>query len=240
MLPIIALLLCAINITTAHLMSLQYDEYVVVFQAYIALLCLGAVVSDGSQRDKSILTVLLIWEVWILTTDQFNIGLPDVVLSLESAFFTSFVLWAIARPHFYPSDQRSELNVCIAFYKGSHAPLISSIGALFGLPFASVAIVAGATVLRPSGSGKMTITNGMALHKDDFVFVDTGIECTPEIIKQIALCSGKPTTVLGIFRVKCVANIMPVLRLMKGYEPKNWLYRIPSIFYYQCVRQAHG
>ena len=172
MLPVIALLLCAIDITTAHLISLPQHEYAIMFQAYIALLCLGAGVSDKSQRDRSILAVLFIWALWVLVTDQFNINLPNVVLSLESAFFTSFVLWAIVRPHFYPSDQRSELNVCIAFYKGGNAPLISSIGSLFGLPFASVAIIAGATALRPSGCGKMTITNAMALHSDDFVFIE--------------------------------------------------------------------
>ena len=222
-------------------MSLPYDEYIIVFQAYIVLLSLGAVVSDGSQRDRSIITVLFVWSLWVLVTDQLSFDVPDVVLSWEATLFTVFVVWAIVRPYFYVSADlaaRRE-HVLIGFYHGTRAPLLSSVGALMGLPFSSVLVVAGDTILRASGNGKMVINNTSALREDEYTFIDTGVVATPEIFKAISLCVGRPTKVLGLFRTRCIHNCEPILGLL-DLKPKSWFHQIPSIFYYQVVRTSNG
>lgn len=116
---------------------------------------------------------------------------------------------------------------------------MSSLASLVGLPFASVAIVTGATALRASGSGKMVISDAKALLGSDFILIDTGKQGTPPVIQAITDCVGKPTQSFGMFRTRCIANLMPVLKII-GYEPRNWFYFIPSIFYFQASRQAHG
>ena len=240
MFSFVAIALCAINITTAHLMGLQYDEYIIVFQVYIALLCVAAVLAKDTQRDKSALSVLTVWAIWILFTDQFNLNLPDFLLSIESFVFSFFVLWALIRPYFYPSaslPQRGD-NVYIGFYQGTRAPFLSSLAALFGLPFPSMLIVAGETVLRSSGCGKM-VKNGTAIIKPkDYVFVDTGKKTSKALNNAIDKCVNKPTKAIGIFRMKCVHNCEPVLDIL-GLKPKSFFHYLPSVFYYQCVRQAH-
>ncbi|MCK5013223.1 MAG: hypothetical protein KAS66_05345 [Candidatus Omnitrophica bacterium] len=219
---------------------MQYDEYLIVFQAYIALLCVAALVSKDTQRDKSALSVLAIWAIWILLTDQFNLNLPDFLLSIEAFAFSFFVLWALIRPYFYASadlSQRGE-NVYIGFYQGTHAPLLSSLAALFGLPFSSIVIVAGDKVLRSSGAGKMVINNTSLLRKGDFILVDTNKPATKDIIDAIIKCDGLPTRAFGVFKTKCVRNCEPILELL-GLKPKSWPYYLPSIFYYQAVRGSH-
>lgn len=195
------------------------------------------VASTASQRDKSVSVVIIIWWAWSLATDR--IIEAQTAVSMEASVMVVCVFWALVRPYFYPSDERRERNVCIAFYKGSHAPFLSSIASLFGLPFSSVAIVTGVTALRASGCGKMVISDARLITGDDFVFIDTGIACTPKVIRAIAECTGKPTKSFGVFRTKCVVNLVPVLKII-GYEPDNFFYKIPSIFYFQCVRKAHG
>lgn len=246
MFAFVALLLCAVDIAATHLMDLSHAEYGVVFQVYIALLCALSVLAKDTQRDKSVLSVLLIWAVFVLATDQFDLDLPNSLLTYESAIFTSFVIWAMIRPYFYPSDEYKPGNVCIAFYKGTNAPFLSSLASLVGLPFASVAIVTGATALRASGSGKMVLSDAKALLGSDFVLIDTGKQGTPSVIQAISECVGKPTRSFGLFRTRCIANLMPVLKVIE-YEPTKFLgqskftpYKIPSIFYFQCVRKAHG
>jgi hypothetical protein len=241
MFSLIAILLCAINITTAHFMDLEYDEYMIVFQAYVALLCVAAVVSKDTQRDKSVLSVLAIWAIWILLTDQFNLNLPDFLLSIESFVFSSFVVWALARPYFYPSadlSQRGE-NVYIGFYQGTHAPFLSSLGALFGLPFSSMVIVAGETMLRSSGNGKMVLNSPAILASKDYIFINTGKKATSDVFKAIAECVDKPTKAFGIFKTKCIRNCEPLLELLE-LKPKSWFHCMPSVFYYQVVRGSYG
>lgn len=240
MFSLVAIALCAVNITTAHFMDLQYDEYVIVFQAYIALLCVAAVVSKDTQRDKSVLSLLTIWAVWILLTDQFNLNLPDFLLSIESFIFSFFVMWALVRPYFYTSadlSQRGE-NVYIGFYHGTRAPFLSSLAALFGLPFSSMVIVAGDKVLRSSGNGKMVFSNPEILPPEDYIFIDTGKKASPDMFKELAGCVGKSTKSFGIFRIKCIQNCIPVLDLL-GLKPKSLFYCMPSIFYYQVIGGNH-
>ena len=240
MFPAIAIAICALELLFPHLYEMaSVDAYYSVWQFEMVLLCVAAIFSDGSQRDRSVLTVFLLWQSWLLASDWLVDSTYAAYGSLEATAFTALVLWALARPYFFQSATRTDRTVHIAFYNGSHAPLLSSLGALFGLPFSSVAIIAGNTAIRASRCGKMVVNNANVFTERDFVFVDTGIEPGAKFFEVLAGIAGKPTKGYGIFRVKCIDNLTPLLEIM-GYVPKTIFHKIPSIFYYQCIRQANG
>jgi len=239
MISIVAIVLCGIELSVAHMLDLSLWKYMTVGQVELVFLAIMGVLSDGSQRDRSVMMVFVVWFGWIAATDWYTFEINPLLVQYEAALFSAIVFWALARPYFYPSDEYKPGNVCIAFYKGTNAPFLSSLASLAGLPFASVAIVTGVTALRASGGGKMVVSDAKALLGHDFVLIDTGIQCTPPVIEAIKACVGKPTRSFGIFSTRCVANLFPVLKVI-GYEPKSVFYNIPSIFYFQCVRKAHG
>lgn len=239
-LPVI--LVCLIETFAAHF--IQGDYTYDLNQVQAMLLAIAAVSSQPTQRDKSVLSVLVGWFAFIAMTDRAVQFVPPdylFIASYEVVVLSILIMWALVRPHFYTSadlSQRGE-NVYIGFYQGTHAPFLSSVGALFGLPFSSIVIVAGDKVLRPSASGKMVINNTSLLRKGDFILVDTGKVATEEIINAIIKCDGLPTKAFGIFKTKCVQNCEPVLELL-GLKPKSWPYYLPSIFYYQAVRGSRA
>ena len=241
MMAFAAILLCAIELSLAHLLNLPIEQYFTVWQIELVLLAFVGLKSDGSQRDRSVLAIFLLWFGWIAATD-WSIGYAEPLLvQYEAAIFSSLVLWALIRPYFYTTadlSQRGE-NVYIGFYQGTRAPFLSSLAALIGLPFSSMVIVAGETMLRSSGNGKMVVNNPAILAPEDYIFIDTGKKASTDMFKALAKCVGKSTKSFGIFRIKCVRNCEPVLELL-GLKPKSWWYYMPSIFYRQAVRGNRG
>jgi len=235
-------LVLVISIYVLEVLATHVDpmvgKFVVSFwQIEAMLLMLLAVFAESTQRDKSVLLVLSIWFGWIAITDLWPEYISAPVAGLETSIFSFFVLWAMARPYFYssfPLESRGE-NILIGFYRGTKAPLLSSLSALIGLPFSSIVIVGGVTALRPSAFGEMTINHPDILNPDDYVFINTGVKATPGICAEIAKCSGKPTRLLGIFSAKCVRTCQPVLEML-GLKPKSWFHYMPSIFYYQAAK----
>lgn len=237
MLPALALSLCVIDFLKSHSMYLAGLEDGVFFQGYIVLLCCAGVVSNGSQRDRAILTALLIWAIWVLATDQSSLQIPGFAVTLESAVFSALVFWAIARPYTIPSQAIDPSNVCIAFYHGNRAPLLSSLSALIGLPFASVSIVAGATALRPDKCGKLVITDARAYDRSPHhTIIDTGVEADAGVLKVMTDTVGAQVRV-GPFRIGCIKALRPVLDHI-GIAPASLFHYIPSIYFYQAARAS--
>ena len=232
--------ICLLELSAAHYMALSAEVFYMAWQIELVLLVVLGLSSDGGQRDRSVLLAFFLWFGFLAATDWALMSPPPLLVQYEAVVFTVLVCWALARPYFFASDTSNEGTVHIAFYKGAHAPILSSFSALFGLPFASVSIIAGATALRASGRGVMVISDARAMYTgNDYVLIDTGIEPGPDFFAAMADCQGKPTKALGFLRMRCVANLSPLLKII-GYEPRTIFHRIPSIFYFQCVRQAHG
>ncbi|MCK5444694.1 MAG: hypothetical protein KAI73_03670 [Rhodospirillaceae bacterium] len=237
MMALAAILICAIELSLAHLLNLSSEQYFTVWQIELVLLAIVGLESSGSQRDQSVLAIFLLWFGWIAATDWAIDYAEPLLVQYEAAIFSSLILWALARPYLYPSAELVGENVFIGFYQGTHAPFLSSLGALIGLPFSSIVIASGTIVLRSSKFGKLVTNNIAVVDNGNYVFVDTGVKATPEIFATMAKCSGQPTKAFGIFRTNCVKGCGPVLELL-GLKPKNWAYYLPSIFYYQAVRGA--
>lgn len=233
-----AIALCAIELAAHYVFTLSTLDYAIVGQVELMLLAAIGLLSDGGRRDRSILTIFVMWFGWIALTDWAPGLVSDLVVQYETVVFSMLVMWAITRPYFFTSDARSDSTVCIMFYRGTKAPFLSTLSSILGLPFSSVAIVAGDKVLRASGSGKMVLTDARALDGGDFIRIDTGIPVSDAIASAMYKCEGKPTRAYGLFRSRCVANLSQVLKEI-GYEPKSAFHKIPSIFYFQCVKQAH-
>ena len=237
MTALLAILIAIGEVSAAHLFDPVNYEMFVWWQIEMALIAAAGLMAKPTQRDRSILSVMVLWFAWIAASDWAFNYIPPVFVQYESMILLSLVLWATARPYFYTSTEPSGENVFIGFYRGPRAPFLSSLAALLGLPFSSMIIVAGETVLRSSGNGKMVINKTSALSKGDYVFVDTGVIATPQIFDSITRVIGKPTQALGVFRTKCVLNCEPVLERI-NIKPTSWLHRLPSIFYYQVVQDV--
>ena len=232
--------ICLLELSAAHYMALSAEVFYMAWQIELVLLVVLGLSSDGGQRDRSALLAFFLWFGFMAATDWALIAPPPLLVQYEAVAFTVLVCWALMRPYFFASTASNGRTVHIAFYKGAHAPILSAISALFGLPFASVSIVAGNTAIRASGRGVMVISDARAMFAgDDYVLVDTGFEPGPDFFAAMADCQGKPTKTLGFLRMRCVANLSPLLKLL-GYEPRTIFHKIPSIFYFQCMRLAHG
>lgn len=232
----LAIALCSIEITVAHLLEISGAEFMAVNQIELALLALLGLLSDGGQRDRSILTVFVLWFGWIFVTDWAIIEASPLLIEYEAVIFSALVFWAMVRPYFFASDSVSEDTVCIAFYHGTKAPFLSSLSSLIGLPFSSVAVLAGGLAVRASSAGRMVAVDWRGVLEGDFVCVDTGVKCSSATSAAIRACTGASTKSAGL-RMRCVANLMPILKEI-GYEPRTIFHKIPSIFYFQCVRRA--
>lgn len=239
MIALLAILICVVEMSIAHVIDLSSYETMILWQIEIVVIAAIGLLSNTSQRDKSILTVLVLWFSWIAASDWMITYAHPLFVQYDSLFFSTLIMWALFRPYFYVSADLSLRgdNVYIGFYQGAHAPFLSSLGALFGLPFSSMIIVAGDTVLRSAGTGKMTINSTAAIKRGSYTFIDTGHVATKEVFEEIAKCVDRPTKAFGVFRTKCIRNCEPVLSLV-GLKPKTWFHKIPSIFYYQASMGA--
>lgn len=234
----LAIAICLFELAVTHFLDLTSGEFIAIWQAEFIMVALLGLLSDGGHRDRSILTVFVLWFGWIFVTDWAIIEAPALLVEYEAAIFSALVLWAMVRPYYFISADLSKDTVCIVFYRGDRAPLLSSLASLIGLPFSSVAVAVGEFVLMASKKGHMVIADSKVLNSRDFVCIDTGVKGVSEITEAAFNCAGTPTKSMGMLRMKCVANLMPVLKEI-GYAPKTVFHNIPSLFYFQCVEQAH-
>ena len=235
----LAIALCALEMLVTYSVTADAMIASLYWQIEMALFAGLALYSTDTQRDKSVLAIMALWFFWVMITDLWPEYIIAPISGLETMAFSFLVFWAFARPYLYPSAELVGENVYIGFYQGTHAPFLSSLGALFGLPFSSIVIASGTVVLRASKVGKLVTNNIAVVDNGNYVFVDTGVKATPEIFATMAKCSGEPTKAFGVFRTKCVEGCEPVLKLL-GMKPKSWAHYMPSIFYYQAVRGNRG
>lgn len=232
----VALALCTIDLVAGHFLTYPSSHYDIVFQAYIATLALAGAVSNGSQRDRSIMTALFLWAAWVLITDQTPYATPPVYSTLESAAFTMLVFWAIVRPYTIPSHQYNPETVCLAFYHGDNAPLWSSLSALIGLPFASVAVLANGYALHPDRrAGLLVQSDADTVQRSGFyTIIDTGVE--PGTLFCAAFDKAIGTSVkIGTLRIGCLKALRPVLNCI-NMAPTGIFQYIPSVFFYRALR----
>lgn len=222
------------EISSSHIFTdLMLYQETKIWQAYIMLGFGAFTFSDGSMRERAALDVLFLWVVWVFVTD-FIPYFPPVFASIETASLIALLSWVYFRPYrFIPAPIRYG-TVYIAFYGGKNAPFMSRMAANFGFPFSSIAVIANELAVRPSKSrGCMVETPPILLEKKGYIFIDTGIEVTPEIIETLESVRGTKTG-YGWFRVKCLMNFLPVLKsLGPQWVPKNFPL-IPSLYYRQC------
>lgn len=208
-----------------------------IWQAYIVLGFGAFTFSDGSMRERAALDVLFLWVVWILLSDWISY-VPPVFASIETGALIALLSWVYFRPYHYMAVPLQRGTVHIAFYGGSNAPFLSRMAANLGFPFSSVAIIANQIAVRPSKvRGCMVETPPFLLEQKGYIFVDTGVQVTDEIMKSLESILGSKTG-YGIFRVRCLQNFLPILKEMgPEWVPKDWPV-IPSLYYRQCIKSA--
>ena len=227
-----------LEVVSTFSLGLSWDAYDFLFQLEIIAVVLAGLSVKG-KRETAVLTVLAGWFIWQAVTDWF-ITTPDPMFTnIETTVFIVAVFFTLLRPYYLPSAKLSSVNVVLAFYNGSKSPLLSRIGSMVGLPYSSLAIIAGDEILCSGRCGVMRMGKTSAIDTTNFYFIDTGYKITNEILKVMAGCIGRTTTCATIFRIKCVANVMPVLTALK-VQPKNMFFYIPSVFLYQCLKRFRG
>lgn len=232
------LLLCVLEFANSHLLSNVMDtEGFVIIQTEVVLI-LGAIVfSSGSMRERSVLDIVFIWAVWILATDWVPYFLP-IIATIETGIFAVMLGWVWLRSYDYISNPVGYGTVFIAFYGGPKAPFLSRIASHFGFPFSSIAIVANEIGVRPSkAAGEMVEVPPHVLQSKGYVFINTGVAVTHEITVALESIIGTKTG-YGIFRFKCLKNLMPVIECLgSDWTPDTWPL-FPARYYSKCVKNA--
>ena len=231
-------LLCVLEFTNSHLLNDIATNHIYLVSQMELVLVMGAIVfSSGSMRERSVLDIVFLWAVWIIATDWVPY-LPPVIASIETGIFAVLLSWVWFRPYNFISNPVGYGNVFIAFYGGPNAPFLSRMASHFGFPLPSIAIVANELGVRPSKSaGEMVEVPPHVLQSKGYVFIDTGCPVTPEIMEAMEGVIGTKTG-YGIFRYKCLKNLMPVIQCLgKEWEPEGWPVW-PTVYFRKCVKNA--
>ncbi len=227
-----------IEVISTFSLGWPQSAYELLFQLEIIAVALAGLSVKG-KRETAVLAVLVGWFIWQAVTDFFFTDLTPMFVNIETTAFIVAVFFTLLRPYYLPSAKFSYETVILAFYNGSKSPLLSRIGSMVGLPYSSLAIIAGDEILCSGRCGVMRMGKTSAIDTSNFYFIDTGYKITNEILKVMAGCIGRTSTCATIFRIKCVVNVMPVLTALK-VQPKNMFFYIPSIFLYQCLKRFRG
>ena len=231
--------LCALEFASSHFLDVDYVDVSVMIAQWELVLVLGAIVfSSGSMRERSVLDIVLIWAIWILATDWVPY-FPPIIATLETFVFAALLAWIWFRPYHHISNPVGYGTVFIAFYGGPKAPFLSRMASHFGFPFSSVAIVANELAIRPSkATGTMIETPPHILEAKGYIFIDTKIPVTQEIMDALENEVLGTATRYGIFRVKCLKNLMPALKCLgPEWVPKHWP-AYPARYFRQCVENV--
>jgi len=232
-----ALTACIMAIVNAHF--LEFIDTYTIFQIVIFLLAGMAAFYTGKMKDRAVLDVMFIWSGWVLATD-WGPYFPPILSAIETVLFISVITCVYFRTYKHLSHPFDMNTVFIAFYGGPSAPFLSRLSAHIGFPFSSIAIVAGDIGIRPSkAAGEMVEVPLHILQSKGYVFINTKVPVTPEILEAMESIIGTKTG-YGVFRYKCLKNILPVLECLgTDWVPKN-IGVFPSRFYAQCVRASNG
>jgi len=231
MFPFVAILICIVEITATHFYGASQERYAIFYQSEIVLLTALGIFSHGRKR-KPVLTVFAVWFSWIFISDWYPEYVHDIFGNYEAIIFSFMVILTLVKPYHSISHEINNKNVCLAFYGGEKAPLLSTLSALVGLPFSSVAVIAGGNVLRPH-NGVLRLTPAKDFKHPEYTIIDTGVPVTTEIELEMGRVVGNSVKRFGL-GMGCVSELSPVLEMV-GIRPKSI---IPSIFYYQAVKHA--
>jgi len=230
-------------IVNSHL--LEWIDTETVHQIGFFLL-LGMMTGHTSKmKDRGVLDIMFIWSAWVLGTDLLLNFAPDYVLdyvplltAIESVIFIVWASRVYLKSYAHFSQPFDMSTVFIAFYGGPNSPFLSRLSAHIGYPFSSVAMIAGDIAVRPSkAAGKMVEVPLHILQSKGYVFINTKVPVTTEVMEAMESVIGTPTG-YKFFRYKCLINLMPVLELLgPGWIPKK-IGMLPSRFYAQCVRNV--
>ncbi len=233
MFRIFTIFACVLAIANAHF--LDGVDSLRIFGAGIFLLSGMAAFSSGSMRHRSVLDVMFIWAMWIIISD-WGSYFPPLLAAIETEIFVVLIACVYFKSYKHRSDEidPDSGNMYIAFYGGPNAPFLSRIGSHFGFPFPSIAVAGNGVGMRPSKlAGAMVRTTPNALRKKGYIFIDTGIKATPGRFGKMMMIEGT-TTRYGIFRVKCLSNLRPVLEsLGDEWTPDGWPF--PGWYYKKCL-----
>ncbi len=224
---------CVLEVVSTFRLGLASNSYAAFFQLEVIAVALMALLTEG-RREKYVLSVLAFWFLWQFATDWMISYVPAMAVNIETVFFVVLVFFVLLRPYYLPSPLLNKANIAFAFYRGGHPPILSKISTILGLPYSSLSIIAGDLILRSGRNGVMRSGVSDAIKPSDYYFMDTQCPVTQETRDLILSCAGKTTRVWGIFRIKCISNMLPVL-LAVGVTPRNPLFFIPSLFFYQCL-----
>lgn len=231
-------LLCAIELATSHLINDITDtQWQATMQVELALVLAAVAFSKNTMRERSVLDIIFIWVVWTLATDWLPY-FPPVIATWETAVFACLLAWVWWRPYHHVSAPFGHGTVFIAFYGGPNGPFLSRIFSHFGFPFSSIAMVADNIAVRPSKkTGTMVFVHVRTLQLKGYIFIDTGVSVTEDIKNALIEVQGTETG-FGIFRFKCLQNLMPVLdQLGPNWKPDKMPY-VPAWYYRKCLKNA--
>lgn len=226
----------AIAILSAFLTAGSILWYDMLFEAQYVALAVIALNSKDTRRDRAVIMVLLAWGIWILATDWPPFNFPPIYLNFEAAAFSALTLWALFRPYNYVSDKLNKDDVFIGFYQGRNKHPLSVLSSLIGLPFSSIAMIAGDVTIRSSG-GVLKEVPTASLSPEHYVFINTTTPATDKIIADLRALSGASATVYGL-RVGCIWAMRKALAAV-GYR-LSWRDYIPSLFYRTALEERGG
>jgi len=230
--------LLLLEVTNSHFLSyipVEISMSIMQIEAVI-LIGLGAF-SSGSMRDRSVIFAAFIWMSWILLTDQVNF-FPSSLAAVETAGFSILIAWVYFRGYDHIQGEIKPNTVCIGFYGGDNAPILSFLASIFGFPFSSVAVCLGDVATRPSKARRcMVKTTKLALEKKGYLFIPTNVYVTAEMIGALNKVVGSSTG-YGFLRTKCVTNIKPILSLIGPRWSPTVRATFPGVYYRQCVRNV--
>lgn len=227
--------LCLLAVLNAHF--LDDLDVILLFHINAFLLVGMGAFSSGSMRDRSVLFAAFIWEAWVLATDQLSY-FPSWLAASETVAFVFLVGWVYFRQYEHLQAPIKPSTVCIGFYGGDNAPILSFFASIFGFPFSSVAVCVGDVATRPSKSrGIMVQTTKVALEKKGYIFIPTNVYVNAEMIGTLNKICGEKTG-YGFMRTKCVTNLKPLLALIGPQWTPTLRATLPGVYYRQCVKAA--
>lgn len=224
----------AIALASPFFMNATAAVYDTLFEAQYAAMAIVAFYSQNTRRDKAVITVLLIWAVWVLATDWTSFDFSPVYINFEAAAFSALTLWALVRPYEYTSDKLNQNDIFIGFYQGRNKHILSVLASLVGLPFSSIALIAGDYTIR-AGGGVLKEVPTSSLMEEHYVFVNTTLKVTKQALQMLRAMVGVNTMRYG-FRIGCIAAMKTGLSDL-GYQ-LSWYDYVPSFFYRTVLRKA--
>jgi hypothetical protein len=179
--------------------------------------------------------------------------MPSGYIALESSAFATLLIWAMARPYEFRSDELTTDTVCLLFYRAKGGGVLMHMFGLLGLPVTSVSVVAGnswlhlvrkePTVVKEDLSGVPWYKLRRGIGYEKYFVVDTGVPVTTGIKIAIDNIEGSPVRTASSLwlRLRCIATLKPLLSMLGAYyTPRNIFEQIPAIYFYRLTGNRRG